>query len=92
MKRWMPGLLAVLVAALLLAGVAGAQTAPGLDLSWHAMANGGGRPASASFALYSTVGQGLAGYASAPGTGLEVGYWHGWADLMVYLPLVLRGF
>ncbi|MBU1879808.1 MAG: hypothetical protein KJ734_12720, partial [Chloroflexi bacterium] len=63
-KQILLGGLAVLLAVLLLAGTAMAQTSTSFDLSWYVLAGGGERAASASYALDGTLGQWAAGPAT----------------------------
>jgi len=91
------GLFVLLVAlpALLLAGTAGAQTSTSFNLSWYALAGGGARAASTSYALHGTLGQ----WAALPAVAaddtsyaINSGYWQRWQDLRLYLPLVVKSF
>lgn len=83
--------LVVLLLALLLAGIAGAQTSPGYSLSWYVLAGGGGRSAAAHYAMNSTVGQWATGLSSSAGHGMQSGYWQNWPDYSVFLPVMMKG-
>jgi hypothetical protein len=62
-----------LVLAAALAGAAGAQVSTSYDLSWWVLDGGNGRPDSDSYALYSVLGQGIVGFASGRGLGVDSG-------------------
>jgi len=82
----------LLMALLLLGGVALAQSGGGYDLTWHTV-DGGGATASTGggYALAGTAGQPDAGALSGGGYTLAGGFWGGGvAGYSVYLPLVLR--
>jgi len=82
-----------LVASLLLASVALAQSGGGYDLSWNTV-DGGGTTFSAGgdYILGGTVGQPDAGLLIGAGYVLGGGFWSGGAlaQYRIYLPLVLR--
>ena len=78
--------------ALFLAGAVLAQTSASYDLSWYTMSGGGGRAASASFAMNSTVGQAAVGISDSPSYRMSSGYWQPWLDRFLYLPLVMKNF
>ena len=80
-----------LLMALLLAGIAGAQTSTGYSLSWYVLAGGGGRSAADHYAINSTVGQWAAGFSSSTSDGIQTGYWQNWPDYAVFLPVVVKG-
>jgi len=82
--------LAALLAVLLLASNATAQTSTNYDLHWYVLAGGGERAASASFALNGTLGQWAIGPSADTDYGMHSGYWQSWLDQFTYLPLVLR--
>ncbi len=84
--------LAVLLAALLLAGAVSAQTSASYSLAWYVLAGGGTRAASTHYALHGTLGQWAAGPANATSYAMNSGYWQRWPDLRLYLPLVLKSF
>ena len=87
-------LLLALIALLLLASVALAQSGGGYDLSWSTI-DGGGTTWSegGGYALGGTVGQPDAGVLSGGDYTLAGGFWGGAAARYgVYLPLVLRTF
>jgi hypothetical protein len=90
--------LVLLVALVLLLGVAGAalaQTGGGYDLTWWTVDGGGGRLEGGGYVLDSTAGQADAGPAlSGGGYGLAGGFWVGVAggESMIYLPLLMRSF
>ena len=94
MRHIRPGLRAVVTALALfaLASVALAQASANYDLSWHAIAGGGGRMESGDHAVLGTVGQPAAGTMSGSGHTLESGFWGRGAIARqpIYLPLVLR--
>ena len=81
-----------LLVMLLLAGVAWASSSASFDLSWRVLAGGGGRSASTTYAMNSTLGQAVAGYSCDTQCGIQSGYWQSWLDQRVYLPSVLRSF
>ena len=54
-----------------------AQSAAGFDLWWHVIAGGGGRSASASYALSGSIGQPAVGGLSSTGYRLGAGFWPG---------------
>ncbi len=81
--------LVVLLALALIAGAARAQVSAGYDLSWFNMAGGGGRAASASYALDGTIGQALAGPSASATYQLNSGYWQNWPNY-VYLPVIQK--
>ena len=84
------GLTALLVA-LLLAGIAVAQTSASFDLSWHVLAGGGGQTAGTTYAANCTVGQGTIGWTDSGSYGAGVGYWYGaTGGYHIFLPLVLK--
>ncbi len=85
------GLVGLLVA-LLLAGVALAQTSLSFDLSWYVLAGGGGRADSTHYAMNGTVGQAAVGFSDSASYGMQSGYWQNWPDYRIYLPLILRGY
>ena len=89
-KRWMLVGVAGLLVALLLAGIAGAQTSTDYSLSWYVLAGGGGKPASASYAMHSTIGQSLVDFSDSASFGVQSGYWQNWPDYAVYLPLIVK--
>ncbi len=61
---------------------AGLQTQQTFDLSWNAAANGGATMSSASYTLFSTSGQPVAGELSGNNYTLIAGYW---ADLRTFI-------
>jgi hypothetical protein len=69
-----------------------AQVSAIYDLSWHAIAGGGGKMESAQYTLHGTTGQAATGQMSSNGHTLCSGFWcSGEAGgYQVYLPLVLR--
>jgi hypothetical protein len=87
-------LLLALVALLLLASVARAQSGGGYDLSWSTVDGGGATwSEGGGYALGGTVGQPDAGVLSGGGYTLAGGFWGGAAARYgVYLPLVLRNY
>jgi hypothetical protein len=88
-------LLLALVALLLLASVARAQSGGGYDLTWSTVDGGGATwSEGGGYALGGTVGQPDAGVLSGGGYTLAGGFWPGGAAARygVYLPLVLRNY
>jgi hypothetical protein len=89
--RWQKiGILLVpLLAAVLVGGVASAQTGDGFDLSWHVMGGGGaGGPVTGSgFSVRSTIGQTATGSFSDAVYWFRNGYWGG----VINTPPVLTG-
>lgn len=70
-----------------------AQVSALYDLSWHAIAGGGGKMESAQHTLHGTVGQPATGQMSSSDHSLCSGFWCGVAadaGCQVYLPLILR--
>ncbi|MGA9349284.1 MAG: CSLREA domain-containing protein [Anaerolineae bacterium] len=70
-------LVGTLLAAISLATIALAQSASGFDLWWHVIAGGGGRSASASYAVNGSIGQPAAGTLNSANYRLGVGFWPG---------------
>jgi hypothetical protein len=68
-----------------------AQTSASYNLEWHVVMGGGGPIGSASFAVNSTVGQGLASppYSASASYRVSAGYWLP-AKHRVFLPLLVR--
>jgi len=87
MKRRI-AILIVTAACLLLSGVAlarapadaSAMLSAGFDLWWHVIAGGGGRSASASYAVNGSIGQPAVGGLSSAGYRLGAGFWPGAAE------------
>ena len=70
-----------------------AQVSAIYDLSWHAIAGGGGKMESAQHTLHGTAGQASIGQMSSGSHTLCSGFWCGveaGTGCQVYLPLVLR--
>ena len=84
--------LALLVASLLAAGAALAQTGGGYDLTWSTIDGGGGGSAGGGYQLAGTFGQPDAGTTLSNGVySLSGGFWSGAATgTRVYLPLTQR--
>jgi hypothetical protein len=85
-------MLALLVAAILGAGAALAQTGGGYDLTWSTIDGGGGGSAGGGYQLAGTLGQPDAGATLSGGVySLSGGFWAGASTgSQVYLPLVRR--
>ena len=66
-----------LLVLLLLATMALAAPVSGFDLSWHLIAGGGGRSASAGYVVHGSIGQPAAGEVSSTGYRLRAGFWPG---------------
>ncbi len=90
LHRWLG--LALLVAAILGAGAALAQTGGGYDLTWSTIDGGGGNSAGGGYQLAGTLGQPDAGAALSGGVySLSGGFWGGASTgNRVYLPLLRR--
>jgi len=80
-----------LLLALLIVGVVMAQSSVDFDLSWYVLAGGGGRSASADYAMNGTLGQAAVGFSSSADYGMRSGYWQSWLSYRIFLPLVLKG-
>ena len=91
-KLFLP-LVGMLLALLLLSGIALAQSGGGYDLTWNTI-DGGGYTFSTGggYSLGGTIGQADAGTMSGGGYTLGGGFWGGGvaAGYRVYLPMVLR--
>ena len=87
-------LIAALAVALLVASIAVAQSGSSYDLSWSAIAGGGGRSSGSGHTLDGTLGQFDAGMLSGGGYTLSGGFWTELTPLTssfsVYLPLILK--
>ena len=85
-------MLALLVAAILGASAALAQTGGGYDLTWSTIDGGGGSSAGSGYQLTGTLGQPDAGAMLSGGAySLSGGFWGGVsASSQVHLPLVRR--
>jgi hypothetical protein len=85
-------LLALLVAAILGASAALAQTGGGYDLTWSTIDAGGGSSAAGGYQLAGTLGQPDAGATLSGGVySLAGGFWNGVSTGgKVYLPLIRR--
>ena len=84
---------AALLVALLLTGIAVAQTSASFDLSWHVLGGGGGQATNSDYAINCTVGQGAASWTSNSNYGIGVGYWYGaGGEYRIFLPLVLKDY
>ena len=94
MRRVRPGLRTVVTTLVLftLASAALAQASVNYDLSWHVIAEGGGRMEGQNHTVLGTIGQPIAGKLSSTGHTLDSGFWSrravGKHD--IYLPAVLR--
>ena len=88
-------LLLALLAGLLLASAALAQTSTTYDLSRHIAGNGGGEMGSTTYLMQGTIGQALVYQTDSDHYALTGGYWHpapGGVGLgcTVYLPLLMK--
>jgi len=90
-KRWIWLGIISLLAALLLANMANAQSSAHYGLPWYVLAGGGGRVASTHYAMNGTVGQSAVGLSDDTLYGISSGYWQNWPDHVVFLPLILKG-
>ncbi len=92
-KRGLLAFLLALVVAVILVGVASAQSGGGYDLDWWTVDGGGGMLNQVGYSLHATAGQPDAGTALASGEyTLLGGFWPSSASggYTVYLPLVIR--
>ena len=93
MKRYRIAIL-VMMALLIGASIAAAQSGNGYDLAWNTIDGGGHTFSTGSgYELGGTIGQSDAGALSGAGYTLSGGFWGGAASSgtsWVYLPLVLR--
>jgi len=87
----------LLLASVLLAGVARAAPPPGLEIIRHVIGGGGGHLEQSPYVLNFTIGQPVVGQVSRTPYQLCAGYWCGVgaeqgepADYEIFLPLVLR--
>jgi|GEM_PF-804533 len=106
MKRYRWLALAALLALLLGAVIANAQTgdgaspplSTGYDLSWQVLSSGGGPMSSSNYALNGTIGQAAIGSAESTNHEVGAGYWYGVViqigpvEFKVYLPLILKNY
>lgn len=87
-------LIPIILVLLILAGIARAAPAPGLEISRYVVAGGGGRLEQSSYALDFTVGQSVVGTASQTPYELCAGFWCTPGgepiDHEIFLPLVMR--
>jgi len=84
-------LLAFIVALLLFATAAQAQTGGAYDLSWNTVDDGGSLSVGGGYQLVDTIGQPDAGIMQGGGYELRGGFWAGVAsEYRDYLPLVLK--
>ena len=81
-------LLVLVIAGLSLAGAASATLAPTLD--WSVFSSGG-HAVAGTYTLDVTIGQSMAGAATAGGAGLCAGFQCGAVTHAVYLPVVRKG-
>ena len=92
MKRLIRTTMFVLLAVLLLALPALAQSGGGYDLTWNTVNGGGGASAGSGYTLNGTLGQPAAGTLSGDRYVLVGGFWAGVSPpYYIYLPLVMRG-
>ena len=86
--------IAALTAALLVVSIAVAQSGSGYDLSWSAIAGGGGSSRGGGHSLDGILGQFDTGMLSGGGYTLSGGFWTELTPLTssfsVYLPLILK--
>jgi hypothetical protein len=88
-----PGVLAALLAALLMVQVAGAMGSTNYGLEWYEMLVGGGGPklTSAHYAVDATVGQASIALSSSAHYQVGLGYWFGaLMDWLTRLPILVR--
>lgn len=87
------GLLAALLAALLLVQVVGAMGSTNYELEWYELLVGSGGPklSSAHYAVEATVGQSAVALSSSAHYRIGLGYWYGLLmDWLTRLPILVR--
>jgi hypothetical protein len=94
-KRTFLLVMASLLALASVAGIVGAQSSAGFDLSWHVLGGGATQSSSGDFAMNGTAGQAIV--FSSDGTSLKMqhGYWgRAYEPILyehsAYLPVVFR--
>lgn len=99
MRKWKRfAVIALLLVVLLMAGAVVAAlamepAAPSANsIDWQVIASGGATMESASFTMFSTTGQPVAGTASSSGFTVLSGYWTGFQTFIrnVFLPVIMR--
>ncbi len=81
----------LILALLVVASVALAQTGGSYDLTWSTLDGGGGTSSGGSYSLSGTIGQPDAGVMSGGSYTLTGGFWGGAvASYKIYLPLTLK--
>lgn len=86
-------ILAVLLAGVILLSLASytlAQITGDYDLSWHAVAAGGGTSSAGGYTLSATSGQAAASLLTGGGYTLASGFWSLPMPIYVYLPFIAR--
>ncbi len=83
------GLALILCILLALSSTTMAMESANYAIDWDVMASGGGPMVSTSFAVNSTTGQAVTGFATSTGYRLGFGYWY-IESYRVFLPLVIR--
>ncbi len=92
MKRKLTfAMLILLVASLLLTGIAAAQSS-GYSLGWFTIDGGGGTSAAGGYVLNGTIGQPDAGSLNGGPYSLFSGFWAGFADWLqqIFLPILRK--
>jgi hypothetical protein len=91
-KRLSVTVIAVLLGGLLLAQIAAAVSSPNYRLDWFTplTTGGGGAAGSASYAVDYSIGQTASKASSSANYRVGLGYWAGFVQYSIYLPLVLR--
>jgi hypothetical protein len=88
--RWFFPIAVVLLAALLVAGVAWAQVTQA-DIGWWVIASGGAASTGDNITLNATIGQPVVGISSGADITLSAGFWGGVAPVIkLYLPCITK--
>jgi len=75
--RGSPGIIALIIGAILCTGVAVAQVSTNFDLGWATVGSGGGQRASTNFALQDAIGQSAPGMSASNGFVIQSGFMGG---------------
>jgi hypothetical protein len=91
-KRLSVTVVAVVLVGLLLAQIVAAMSSPNYRLDWFTplTTGGGGAAGSASYAVNYSIGQTASNASSSANYRAGLGYWAGFGQYSIHLPLVLR--